>query len=72
MDLNSYLSSIQEGFRFIIAFGSLLGFLGTIVGVLMLLLSPRNNKGTAVKVLLISLMLLGFCGVNTGMKYFRL
>ena len=72
MDLYSYFSSIQDGFGFIIAFGSLLGFLITIVGLVMLLFAPRHNKGTAVKLLLISLMLLGTCGVTTGMKYFRL
>lgn len=67
-----YFSQIADGFEFIIAFLSLLGFIGLLAGFAMLLLGGRYNRATAFKVLIISLIIVGITGMYTGIKYFRI
>lgn len=67
-----YLSQVADGFEFIIAFLSLVGFIGLLAGFAMLLLGGRYNRATAFKVIIISLIVVGITGMYTGIKYFRI
>ncbi|MFX0136066.1 MAG: hypothetical protein ACFFDN_20670, partial [Candidatus Hodarchaeota archaeon] len=71
MSVESYTSQVADGVEFLIAFVSLVGFLGILVGILMLL-AGGYYRNTAVKVIIISLILLGITGMYTGVKYFRI
>lgn len=71
MIVESYASKVVDGVEFLIAFVSLIGFLGLLVGILMLL-AVGYYRNTAVKVIIISLILLGITGMYTGVKYFRI
>jgi len=72
MDVDSYFSSVIAGFEFLIALGSLIGVFGLVVGALLLFFGGRPSKGTGLKILLISILLVIVCGFNVGIKYFRL
>ncbi len=72
MDLDTYVSSVEDGLEFLIAFFSLLGFIGLLAGFGILFLGGRFNRGAAFKVIIISLIIVGITGMYTGVKYFRL
>ena len=72
MDLNSYFSDVLEGVEFLIALGSLIGLFGLFFGVIMLIFGGRPFKSKAIKIVLISTILVVVCCLNTGIKYFRL
>ena len=72
MDFAGYFSQVLEGFQFIIAFLSLLGFIGVLVGFAILFIGGRFNRGAAFKVIIISLIIVGLTGMYTGIKYFRI
>lgn len=67
-----YISQVADGFEFIIAFLSLMGFIGLLAGLALLFLGARFNRATAFKVILISLIIVGITGMYTGIKYFRI
>lgn len=72
MGVDEYFSSVADGFEFLIAFFSLLGFIGILAGFGILFLGGRFNRGSAFKVIIISLIIVGITGMYTGIKYFRL
>jgi hypothetical protein len=72
MDVASYFSEVLEGFEFLIALGSLIGIFGIVIGGFMLFLGGRPFKSKGLKIMLVSIILLGLFGFNTGLKYFRL
>jgi hypothetical protein len=72
MDVASYFSEVLEGFEFLIALGSLIGIFGVVIGGFMLFLGGRPFKSKGLKIMLVSIILLGLFGFNTGLKYFRL
>ena len=72
MDLAEYLSRVGDGFAFMIAFVSLLGFLGILLGILILVFGGRLYRTTAIKLLLVCIVFVGLTGMYTGVKYFRI
>ena len=72
MNLADYISRVQDGFEFLIAVVSLIGFLGLIFGVLMLLIGNGRSKNTGIRLILISILLVALTGLFTGVKYFRI
>jgi hypothetical protein len=72
MDAGSYFSDVLAGIDFLMALASLIGFFGAIVGVALLFLGGRQFKSKALKVIMISIILLALFGYQTGIKYFRL
>ena len=72
MNLDAYFSKVGDGFAFLIAFMSLLGFLGLIFGILILCFGGRLYRTTGIKLILVSLVLVGLTGMYTGVKYFRI
>lgn len=72
MIAEDYFSSVADGFEFVISFFSLIGFIGILAGFGILFIGGRFNRGMAIKVIIISLIIVGITGMYTGIKYFRL
>lgn len=71
MAIFSYLSSMVSAVEFLIALGSVIGLLGLLVGLIFLIWGSPRMRGKMVGVIIISIILLALCGINTGIKYFR-
>ena len=72
MIFNTYLDGISEGIEFLMAFGSIVGLLGLIVGFLGMLIVPKFKRDKLYFVIGISFVLLMLCGFQTGLRYFRI
>ena len=70
MMFSDYFTKFLEGIEFLRAFGSIMGFLGLVLGILMLLVGEGKNK--AYKLIVVSIVLIAICGLYTGVKYFRI
>jgi len=71
-----FTEQLFDGFsrsvEFLIAFGSMIGILGMMIGFMMLLISGRRFRHTGVGVLVVSILLVSLCGMDTGLRYFRI
>lgn len=72
MVMFDYFEDVLEGFEFLIAFGSLMGLVGLIVGVIFVIWGGSRLRYKMMGVTVVSLLLLVVCGFSTGIKYFRL
>ena len=72
MVLLDYFEGIIEAIEFLIAVGSIIGLLGVIVSIIFLMCGGGRMRGRMASVLIVSLVLLGVCGLSTGLKYFRI
>ncbi len=72
MVMFDYFEDVLEGFEFLIAFGSLMGLVGLIVGVIFVIWGGSRLRYKMMGVTIVSLLLLVVCGFSTGIKYFRL
>ena len=70
--LFDYFDGIAEAIEFLIALGSIIGLLGLIVGILGWLFMGQFQRHKMIGVLVVSIILLGVCGLYTGVKYFRI
>ena len=70
--LFDYFDGIAEAIEFLIALGSIIGLLGLIVGILGWLFMGQFQSHKMIGVLVVSIILLGVCGLYTGVKYFRI
>ena len=71
MIYSGYFSKVAEAIQFLIAFASLLGFLGLITGFVLLIIGGRFAKRYAVIVIVSSIVLVWITGLYTGLRYFR-
>jgi len=71
MVLYDYIDQLIDGIEFLIALGSIIGLLGLIVGFIFLIWGSSRMRGRMIGVLIFSMILLGVCGFNTGLIYFR-
>ena len=71
MIYNGYFSKITDAIQFLIAFASLLGFLGLITGFVLLIIGGRYSKRYAVILIIAGIMLVWMTGLYTGLRYFR-
>ena len=71
MMFSNFTEEIVEGVEFLIAFGSILGLLGLIVGIIGVIWGGFQIRRSMISVVIVSLILLAVCGVNTGVIYFR-
>ena len=69
MNIEVYFTKISQGIEFLIALGSIIGLLGLLLGLVMLLAGYREN---GVKLIIISFVIVGICGLYTGTNYFRI
>jgi hypothetical protein len=67
-----YFEDILEGFEFLIAFGSLMGLAGFIIGLIFVIWGSSRIRYKMIGVTIVSLLLLAVCGFSTGIKYFRI
>ena len=69
MSVEAYFSKVGDGIEFIIAFGSIMGLLGLIFGIVMVLGGYRSQ---GLKVIVFSFILVGLTGPSTGIKNFNI
>jgi len=72
MVMFDYFEDVLEGFEFLIAFGSLMGLIGFIVGLIFVVWGSSRLRYKMIGVTVVSLLLLAICGFSTGIKYFRI
>lgn len=70
--LFDYFDGIVEAIEFLIALGSIIGLLGLIVGILGWLFMGQFQRHKMIGVVVVSIILLGVCGLYTGVRYFRI
>ncbi|MHA2280710.1 MAG: hypothetical protein ACXAC5_07650 [Promethearchaeota archaeon] len=68
----NYFEAVTEAFEFLIALGSIMGFLMLIVGILGWLFLGQFQRHKMIGVIIVSIILLSICGFSTGMKYFHI
>ncbi len=67
-----YFDGLAGSLEFFMALGSIIGMLGLIIGILGWLFLGSFQRHKMIKVIVISIILLAVCGLNTGMQYFRI
>ncbi len=67
-----FFDVVGEGVEFLIALGSMIGFLGFIVGLLGWMFLSQFERSKMIGVMVVSIILLGVCGTFTGLKYFHI
>lgn len=67
-----YFDVFEESIEFLMALGSIVGMLGVIIGLLGWLFLGQFKRHKMIGVIIISVILLAVCGLNTGMVYFRI
>ncbi|KKN48862.1 hypothetical protein LCGC14_0648670 [marine sediment metagenome] len=67
-----FMDSIVEGVEFLIALGSILGFLLLIVGILGWMFLGQFNRQKMIGVVVVGIILLNLCGFSTGINYFHI
>jgi len=72
MIMSDYFESVAKAIEFLIAVGSVLGFLGLVIGILGLMYSGPFYRHKMIGVIVFSIILLAVCGLYTGLKYFRI
>ena len=72
MVMFDYFEDVLEGFEFLIAFGSLVGLTGFIIGLIFAIAGSSRLRYKMIGLTVVSFLLLAICGLSTGIKYFRL
>ena len=67
-----FFDVIGEAITFLIALGSILGFLMFIVGIMGWLFLGQFQRHKMIGVIIVSIILLSVCGLSTGLKYFHI
>ena len=70
--LLDFFDVVGESIEFLIALGSIIGFLGFIVGLLGWLFLGQFQRHKMIGVIVVSIILLSVCGTFTGLKYFHI
>jgi hypothetical protein len=67
-----YFEEVLGGIEYLIALGSILGLLGFLIGMICLIWGGQRYQSKMIGVIVASIVLLAVCGLNTGIKYFRI
>ncbi len=67
-----YFDVFEQSIEFLMALGSIVGMLGVIIGLLGWLFLGQFKRHRMIGVIIVSVILLAVCGLNTGMRYFRI
>jgi hypothetical protein len=67
-----FFDAIADGFEFLVALGSILGFLGLIIGIIGWLFLGQFQRHKMIGVIIVSIVLLALTGLTTGLKYFHI
>lgn len=71
MDFN-YFGRMGDAIEFLIAIGSIIGLLGLVLGIVFFIFAGSKLRWKMLGVIFVSVILVGICGLNTGLKYFRI
>ncbi|TFG24941.1 MAG: hypothetical protein EU533_01625 [Promethearchaeota archaeon] len=72
MVLFDYLDQLTDGIEFLIAFGSIIGVLGLIIGFVALFISGSRMRKHVIALMVFSFILVIICGFDTGINYFHI
>jgi low affinity Fe/Cu permease len=67
-----YFDKVAESVEFLIALGSIMGFLMLIVGILGWIFLGQFKRHKMISVVVVAIILLTVCGFSTGIKYFHI
>jgi len=67
-----YFEDVLGGIEYLIALGSIMGLLGLVIGMIFLIWGGQRYRDKMIGVIIASFVLLAVCGLNTGIKYFRI
>ena len=67
-----YFEDVLEGFEYLIALGSIVGLFGFMLGIIFLIWGGQRVRNKMIGVIIASIVLLAVCGLDTGIKYFRI
>ena len=67
-----YFEEVLGGIEYFIALGSIMGLLGFLIGMILLIWGGNRYRYKMIGVIVASIVLLAVCGLNTGIKYFRI
>ena len=67
-----YFEGVVEGIEYLIALGSIVGLFGFMIGIIFLIWGGQRYRNKMLGVIIASLVLLAVCGLDTGIKYFRI
>lgn len=68
----SYFDGVADGIEYLIALGSIIGLLGFIVSLFFLLISSSKSRNKFLVSMIVCIVLLAVCGIQTGIQYFHL
>lgn len=72
MVIFDYLDQLANGIEFLIAFGSIIGVLGLIIGFVALFVSGSRMRKHVLALMVFSFILVIICGFDTGINYFHI
>jgi len=72
MVLFDYFEDVLGGVEFLIAFGSIVGILGLLIGIMLAIWGGSRLRYKMLGVIIFSFVLIAICGFDTGFKYFRI
>jgi hypothetical protein len=72
MDPNAFLEGLAQSIEFLLAFGSIIGLLGVVIGFILMILFGKYSRKYAVIIVFFSIVLLIICGPTTGIEYFEI
>jgi hypothetical protein len=67
-----YFDDLGTGMELLIALGSILGFIGLVVGFIVFIWGGGRFRKHMLGVIVFSIALLAICGLETGVKYFHI
>ncbi len=67
-----YFEEVLGGVEYLIALGSIMGLFGFLIGMICLIWGGQRYRSKMIGVIVASIVLLAVCGLNTGIKYFRI
>ena len=67
-----YFDKVADSVEFLIALGSIMGFLMLIVGILGWIFLGQFKRHKMISVVVVAIILLTVCGFSTGIKYFHI
>jgi Ca2+/Na+ antiporter len=68
----NYIEDLGEIIEFLLALGSIMGMLGLVIGLIGWLFLGQFQRKKVIGLMIVSVILLMVCGVNTGIRYFRI
>jgi len=69
---DQYFKMVGNAIQLLIALGSIVGLLGLVLGVIFFLVGGSRLRWKMLGVIVVSCVLLGLCGIYTGLKYFHI